>query len=111
MKVAANNVGTRYMRENGLCSVIEMRGMCQLSICPNRTQKERRIIYRKASKGLLVVISTFVTPLDGSSDASLPVLHPAASENREGRQIVANEAHALGLNNGVDDDRVPNGGE
>ena len=58
-----------------------------------------------------MVISTFVTPLDGSGDASLPVLHPAASENGEGRQIVSNEAHALGSNNGIDDDRIPNGGE
>jgi len=58
-----------------------------------------------------MVVSTLETPLYGRGDTSLPVLHSAVSEYGEGRQIGANEAHALGLNDGIDDERIPVMGE
>ena len=55
----------------------------------------------------LVVIGALVTPHHGPRGTSLPVLYSATSENGEGGSIGANEAHALGLNNSIDDDRIP----
>jgi hypothetical protein len=57
-----------------------------------------------------VVISTLEAPLHGPGDASLPVLHSTTGKHGEGGQIVTDEAHALGLNDSVYDDRIPNSG-
>jgi hypothetical protein len=54
-----------------------------------------------------VVVSTFVSPLDHPCDAPLPVLHSATGEGRERGAIGTNEAHALGLDDSVDNDGIP----
>ena len=69
------------------------------SIFPNRSKKQTR--------GVLVVVSPFVTPHDSPGGASLPVLYSTTRDGGESRPISANEAHTSGLNNGVDDDGIP----
>lgn len=54
-----------------------------------------------------MVISTLVSPLHSSCDAPLPVLHSATSEDRECGAISTNEAHALGLDDSIENDGVP----
>ena len=76
-----------------------MKKMCERSICPNVTGKE--------TQEVLVVIGTLVTPHDCPGGTSLPVLHSTTGDGRESRPICANETHSLGLNNGIDDDGIP----
>jgi len=56
-----------------------------------------------------VVVSSLVTPLHGPGDTSLPVLYSTFSEDGEGGCSSPDEAHTLGLNNGIDNDGVPGG--
>jgi len=77
--------------------------------CPSSTQTEPKGKPKTGNKPKeLVVISTLETPPHVLGDTSLPVLHSATSEDGEGRPIGTNETHTLGLNNSVDDDRIPN---
>jgi len=73
-----------------------------------QTPKESQQSKKRNRPKDLVVIGAFETPLHGPSGTSLPVLYSATSENGEGGSISTNEAHALGLNNSIDDDRIPN---
>ena len=56
---------------------------------------------------VLVVIGALITPLHTPGRTSLPVLHSPTGKIGEGGSISTHEAHALGLNNSVDDDRIP----
>ena len=76
-------------------------------ICPPQNQKERKI--RTEPMGS-VVISTLVTPLYGPGHTPLPVLHSATRKDGKGGSIGTNEPHALGLDNSVDYDRIPDSG-
>ena len=50
-------------------------------ICPLQNQKKKRIQTEAES---LVIVSALETPPHGPGDTSLPVLHSALSEDREG---------------------------
>ena len=74
---------------------------------PPQNQKEKKI---QPEQVVSVVIGALITPLHTPGRTSLPVLHSPTSEDGEGRPISTHEPDALGLNNSVDDDRIPNNG-
>ena len=55
-----------------------------------------------------MVISTLESPLHGPRDAPLPVLYSTTGEDRECGAISTNETHALGLDDSIDNDGIPN---
>jgi hypothetical protein len=79
--------------------VFVMKKRCNGSICPNKT--------RKQTGEVSVVISAFVTPHDGPCDTSLPVLNSPTRDGGKSRAVSTDEAHALRLDNGIDDDGIP----
>lgn len=79
--------------------ILQMKKRCERSICPNGA--------RKQFGEVLVVIGAFESPHDGPGGTSLPIFHSATRDGGESRPISANEAHALGLDNGIDNDGIP----
>lgn len=102
--VVRKNINREVMQESG---VFRNEGKCVKCPSVHTEPKGNLEKIKKHKLEGLVVISALVTPLYGPCGTSLPVLHSAASKNGEGRPVGTNEAHAVGLNNSIDDDGVP----